>query len=66
VDDTLTALRTPSVSPLKITSVEPVHPRRRRSYRIRKSQKQGSPKLITPLSTTTQVEEVKTPLSQRD
>jgi hypothetical protein len=55
----LTTLRTPYISPLKITSVYHVHPRRRSSYKIRKSQKQGIPKLITPLSTTIKIEELK-------
>jgi len=59
VDKNLTILRTPFVSPLEITSVEHVQTRRRRSYRVRKSQKKGIPKIITPLSTKTQVEEVK-------
>jgi uncharacterized protein YifN (PemK superfamily) len=43
-----------------------VQPRRRRSNKIRKSQKKGNPNLITPLSTTTQVEEVKDSPIQRD
>jgi hypothetical protein len=59
VVDALTALGTPSVSPLKITSAEWVQPRRRRSNRIKRSQKKKIPTLVTPLTITTQVEEVK-------
>jgi hypothetical protein len=55
----LNALGTPSASPLKITSEECVHPKRRRFNRIRKSQKTKIPIPATPLTITSKVEEVK-------
>jgi hypothetical protein len=58
VVDALTALGTPIVSPLKITSAEWVQPRRRRSNRI-KSQKKEILVSTTPLTITSQVEEIK-------
>jgi hypothetical protein len=42
VVDALTSLGTPTVSPLKITSAEWVHPRRRRSNRIRRVKRRKS------------------------
>jgi len=54
----LTALGTPIVSPLKITNAEWVHSRRRRSNIIR-SQKKEILLLTTPLTITSQVEEIK-------
>jgi hypothetical protein len=59
VDDVLTTLGTPTVNPLKITTTEWVQPRRRRSNRIKKSQKKRIPIPSTPLTITPQVEEVK-------
>jgi hypothetical protein len=59
VDENLTTLRTPSFGSLKITSAEWVQPRRRRSNIIKRSQKKKIPTLVTPLTITTQVEEVK-------
>jgi hypothetical protein len=58
VVDHITALGTPSINPLKLTSAEWVQPRRRRSKRIR-SQKKNRSILSTPLNITSQVEEVK-------
>jgi len=59
VVDSLTSLGTPTASPLKLTNLKWVQPRRRISNRIRKSQKKKIPILATSLTITSQVEEVK-------
>jgi hypothetical protein len=59
VVDSLTYLGAPSVCPLKITSVEWVQPMRRRSNRIRRSKNKKRQILATPLSITSQVEDLK-------
>jgi hypothetical protein len=64
VIDALTSLGTPTVIPLNITSAEWVHPKRRRSNRIR-SQKKEILVSTTPLTITSQVEEVKDSPSPR-
>jgi hypothetical protein len=58
VADALFALGIPTVNPLKITGVEWVQPKRRRSKKIR-SQKKEILVSTTPLTRTSQVEEIK-------
>jgi len=59
VVDAITTLGTPSSIPLRITSVEWVCHRRGRSNRIKRSQKKKNLSLVTPLTITSKVEEVK-------
>jgi hypothetical protein len=58
VANVLTSIGIPIIIPLKITTAEWVHPRRRRSNKIKKSQKKRTPIPSVPLTITPQVEEV--------